>query len=57
MEYRIRQYLPQQGALEIQYIEEFFGEFPPRKTASEVVARLNDRDHQILMAEAPLPAL
>ena len=55
MEYRIRQYLLQQGALEIQYIEEFFGEFPRSKTASEVVARLNDRDHQILMAEAPLP--
>ena len=55
MEYRIRQYSLQQGALEIQYIEEFFGEFPRRKTASEVLARLNDRDHQILMAEAPLP--
>ena len=55
MEYRIRQYSLQQGALEIQYIEEFFGEFPRPKTASEVVARLNDRDHQILMAEAPLP--
>ena len=45
MEYRIRQYLLQQGAVEIKYIAEFCGEFPRSKTASEVVARLNDRDH------------
>ncbi len=55
MEYRIKQYALQQGALEIQYIEEFFGEFPRRKMASEVIARLGNRDHQILMAEAALP--
>ncbi len=55
MEYHIRQYGLQQGALEIQYIEEFFGEFPRRKSASDVVARLASRDHQILMAEAALP--
>jgi len=55
MEYHIRQYGLQQGALEIQYIEECFGEFPRRKTSSEVVARLDDRDHQIVMAEAALP--
>ena len=55
MEYHIRQYGLQQGALEIQYIEEFFGEFPRRKTSSEVVARLSSRDHQIVMAEAALP--
>ena len=55
MEYHIRQYGLQQGALEIQYIEEFFGEFPRRKTSSEVVARLEHRDHQIVMAEAALP--
>lgn len=54
MEYNIRQYALHQGALEIQYIEEFFGEFPRRKTAAEVIARLRSRDHQILMAEAPL---
>ncbi|MEE2637798.1 MAG: hypothetical protein VYE68_11270 [Acidobacteriota bacterium] len=55
MEYHIRQYGLQQGALEIQYIEEFFGEFPRRKVSSEVVARLDNRDHQIVMAEAALP--
>lgn len=55
MEYHIRQYALQQGALEIQYIEEYFGEFPRRKTSAEVIQRLEGRDHQILMAEAPLP--
>lgn len=55
MEYHIRQYALQQGALEIEYIEEYFGEFNRRKTATEVVERLGNRDHQVLMAEAPLP--
>jgi hypothetical protein len=55
VEYLIRQYALQQGALEIQYIEEFFLDFPRKKSANEVVRRLADRDHQILMAEAPLP--
>ena len=55
LEYLLKQYGLQQGALEIQYIEEFFLDFPRKKTASEVIARLNNRDHQILMAEAPLP--
>ena len=55
MEYRITQYPLEQGALEIEYIEEFFGEYKRRKTASEIVGRLKDRDHLILMATAPLP--
>ena len=55
MEYHIRQYELQQGALEIEYIEEYFGEFARRKAAAEVVARLSRRDHQVLMAEAALP--
>ena len=55
VEYVIRQYGLQQGALEIQYIEEFFLDFPRKKSAAEVFKRLSDRDHQILMAEAPLP--
>ena len=53
-EYHIRQYSLQQGALEIEYIEEYFGEYQRRKRAAEVIDRLADRDHQILMAEAPL---
>ena len=56
VEYLLRQYALQQGALEIQYIEEFFLDFRRKKTAAEVVRRLADRDHQILMAEAPLPS-
>ena len=55
MDYQIKQYSLQQGALEIEYIEEYFNEFPRRKTADEVIGRLHGRRHQILMAEAPLP--
>jgi GNAT superfamily N-acetyltransferase len=55
VEYLIKQYGLQQGALEIQYIEEYFLDFPRKKTAAEVMARLSERDHQILMAEASLP--
>ena len=55
MEYHITQYDLEQGALEIQYIEEFFGEFPRKKTATEIVRRLDGRAHLILLANAPLP--
>ncbi len=55
MEYLIKQYPLERGALEIQYIEECFGEFPRKKTAQEVIRRLHDRESLILMAEAPLP--
>jgi hypothetical protein len=55
VEYLIKQYALEPGALEIQYIEEYFGEFPRRKTAAEIMARLADRESLILMAEAPLP--
>ena len=55
VEYLIKQYGLQQGALEIQYIEEFFLDFPRKKSATEVIRRLSNRDHQILMAEAALP--
>ena len=55
MEYHITQYDLEQGALEIQYMEEFFGEFPRKKTATEIVARLEGRAHLILLANASLP--
>ena len=55
LEYLIKQYPLESGALEIQYIEEYFGEFPRKKTAREIVARLKDREFLILIAEAPLP--
>jgi hypothetical protein len=55
VEYHITQYDLEQGALEIQYIEEFFGEFPRKKMAAEIVRRLEGRAHLILLANAPLP--
>jgi hypothetical protein len=54
VEYLIKQYPLDTGALEIQYIEEFFGEFPRKKTAHEITSRLKDREFLILMAEASL---
>ena len=54
-EHLLKQYGLQQGALEIQYIEDYFLDFPRKKSAGEVIQRLQNRDHQILMAEAPLP--
>jgi len=55
VEYLIKQYPLETGALEIQYIEEFFGEFPRKKTAQEIANRLQGRECLILMAEATLP--
>src|SRR5262245_14747295 len=55
VQYHIKQYDLEQGALEIQYIEEFFGEFPRKKAATEIVRRLSGRAHLILLATAPLP--
>jgi GNAT superfamily N-acetyltransferase len=55
VEYHINQYDLEQGALEIQYMEEYFGEFPRKKSATEIVARLQGRQHLILLANASLP--
>jgi hypothetical protein len=55
LEYLIKQYPLDSGALEIQYIEEYFGEFPRKKTAQEIIRRLSDREFLILITEAPLP--
>jgi hypothetical protein len=55
LEYLIKQYPLDTGALEIQYIEEHFWEFPRKKTAQEIITRLRDREYLILMAEATLP--
>ena len=51
----IKQYPLESGALEIQFIEEHFGEFGRRKTAADILARLADRQSLILMVEAPMP--
>jgi len=54
VEYLIKQYSLESGALEIQYIEEHFGEFPLKKTAAEIIERLQNREFLILMAESNL---
>ena len=50
MEHIIRQYTLEPGALEAQYIEEYFTEFRKKKTADEIISRLKDREHLILMS-------
>ena len=52
MEHIIRQYTLESGALEAQYIEEYFTEFRNKKTADEIIARLKDREHLILLSMA-----
>lgn len=53
--YRIKQYPLETGSLEIEYLEEFFGEFNRKKRAKEIQDRLAGREHCILMAVARLP--
>jgi len=55
MDHIVRQYGLEQGALEVQYIEENFSEFRNRKTADEIIKRLSDREYLILLSMAPLP--
>ena len=55
MEHTIRQYSLEQGALEIQFIEEMFNEFSGPKTADDIIRRLTDREHLILLSMAPSP--
>ncbi len=52
MEHIIRQYSLESGALEAQYIEEYFTEFRNKKTVEEIINRLKDREHLILMSMA-----
>src|SRR5215470_15350277 len=52
MEHITRQYSLEPGAVEAQYIEEHFREFRNKKTADEIVNRLKDREHLILMSMA-----
>ena len=53
MEHIIRQYSLEPGALEVQYIEECFTEFSGKKTAEEIITRLKEREHLILLSMAP----
>jgi GNAT superfamily N-acetyltransferase len=50
MEHIIRQYSLEPGALEAQYVEEYFSEFRNKKTVEEIVDRLKDREHLILVS-------
>src|SRR2546425_8543029 len=52
MEHVIRQYSLEPGALEAEYIEEYFTEFRQKKTAEEIISRLKDREHLILLSMA-----
>ena len=56
MEHNIRQYTLEPGALEVEYIEQHFEEFTKkRKTADEIIKRLRDREHLILLSMAASP--
>src|SRR2546426_3835298 len=52
MEHIIRQYSLDSGALEAQYIEEYFTEFKNKKTSDEIITRLKSREHLILLSMA-----
>jgi hypothetical protein len=56
MKHTIRQYRIDQGALEVEYIEDCFHEFSAKKkTATEIAERLRGREHLILLSMAPSP--
>jgi hypothetical protein len=55
MKHIIREYALEQGALEVQYIEENFSEFQSKKAADEIIERLTDRECLILLSMAPAP--
>ena len=52
MKHIIRQYTLEPGALEAEYIEEYFTEFKKKKTADEIIGRLREREHLILLSMA-----
>jgi GNAT superfamily N-acetyltransferase len=55
MEHRIRQYRLEQGALEVEYMEQMFTEFAGGKKAVEIMKRLEGREHLILLSMASSP--
>jgi hypothetical protein len=55
MKHVIRQYKLEAGAQEVAYMEEMFSEFSGRKTANEIIRRLRDREHLILLSMVPAP--
>jgi GNAT superfamily N-acetyltransferase len=55
MNHVIRQYKLEAGAQEVAYMEELFTEFSGRKTANDIIRRLRDREHLILLSMVPSP--
>ena len=55
MNHVIRQYKLEAGAQEVAYMEEMFTEFSGRKTANDIIRRLRDREHLILLSMVPSP--
>lgn len=53
MRHVIQQYSLDRGSLEIAYMEQYFPEFATKKTATELVHRLSQREHLILISLAP----
>ena len=58
LEYLIKQYPLDTGALEIQYIEEYFGEFPRKKTGRiSSIASASRVPHLMRKRRCPTPRL
>jgi len=55
MKHVIRQYKLEAGAQEVAYMEELFTEFSGRKTANDIIRRLRDREHLILLSMVGAP--
>ena len=56
MAHKIRQSRLEPGALEVEYMEELFEEFSgKKKTAAEIIQRLEGREHLILLSMAESP--
>jgi hypothetical protein len=55
MKHVIRQYKLESGAQEVAYMEEMFTEFSGRKSANDIIRRLRDREHLILLSMVPSP--
>ena len=55
MKHVIRQYKLEAGAQEVAYMEELFTEFSGRKTANDIIRRLRDREHLILLSMVQAP--
>jgi hypothetical protein len=52
MRHVIRQYTLEPSAFEAEYIESNFTEFRKKKTAKEIIQRMQDREHLILLSMA-----